>query len=86
MVCKILESIVRENIVNHVKKNKLSSNKQFGFIAGRSTVLQLIQVLDNWTDILDNAGSVDVAYCDFMKAFDKVRLMDAWFINFSYIT
>ena len=55
-----------------MKDNKLFSNKQFGFISGRSTVLQLIQVLDNGTEILDNGGCIDVAYCDFMKAFVKV--------------
>ena len=29
-------------------------------------------MIDNWTEILDDGGCVDVAYCDFMKAFDKV--------------
>ena len=29
-------------------------------------------VLDNWTEILDQGGVIDVIYCDFMKAFDKV--------------
>ena len=29
-------------------------------------------VIDRWTEILDKGGAVDVAYCDFMKAFDKV--------------
>ena len=72
MVCKVLESIIRENIVEHMKLNKLFSDKQFGFISGRSTVLQLIRVIDNWTEILDEGGCIDVAYCDFMKAFDKV--------------
>ena len=37
-----------------------------------STVLQLIHVIDSWTEILDSGGCVDVAYSDFMKAFDKV--------------
>jgi hypothetical protein len=46
--------------------------KQFGFISGRSTVLQLLQVLEKWTEILDKGGCVDTIYCDFMKAFDKV--------------
>ena len=55
-----------------MKSNKLFSNKQFGFISGRSTVLQLIQIIDNWLEILDDSGCVDVAYCDFMKASDKV--------------
>ena len=72
VVCKILESIIRENIVEHMRSNKLFSDKQFGFISGRSTVLQLIRVKDNWTEILDEGGCIDVAYCDFMKAFDKV--------------
>ena len=72
IICKVLESIVRENIVNHMKQNRLFSKKQFGFISGRSTVLQLVQVLDKWIEILDMGGCVDVIYCDFMKAFDKV--------------
>ena len=55
-----------------MRSNKLFSDKQFGFISGRSTVLQLIRVIDNWTEILDEGGCIDVAYCDFMKAFDKV--------------
>ena len=29
-------------------------------------------VLDKWTEILDQGGVIDVIYCDFMKAFDKV--------------
>lgn len=76
--CKLMESILREAIMAHMKRNKLFSSKQFGFISGRSTVLQLIQVLDNWTEALDEGQAIDVIYCDFMKAFDKVphkRLM-----------
>ena len=61
-----------------MKDNKLFSKKQFGFLSGRSIVLQLLKVLDRWTEILDSGGSVDVIYCDFRKAFDTVphrRLM-----------
>ena len=35
-------------------------------------MLQLLKVLDIWTEILDEGGSIDIIYCDFMKAFDKV--------------
>ncbi|XP_042227379.1 uncharacterized protein LOC121869880 [Homarus americanus] len=38
----------------------------------RSTVLQLIRVLDGWTEIIDDRQAVDIVYCDFMKAFDRV--------------
>ena len=72
IVCKILESIVRDQIIDHMVRNNLFSPKQFGFISGRSTTLQLLHVLNIWTEILDQGGELDVVYCDFMKAFDKV--------------
>ena len=72
VVCKIMESIIRDNIITHMEENNLFSDKQFGFIMGRSTTLQLLHVLDIWTEILDQGGTLDVIYCDFMKAFDKV--------------
>ncbi len=50
----------------------LFSNSQFGFIEGRSTILQLLNVLDLWTEMLNKNESIDVVYMDFMKAFDKV--------------
>ena len=67
-----MEKIVRNAIVHHMEVNSLFSKKQFGFIAKRSTVLQLLMVLEDWTDILDHGGEIDVIYMDFMKAFDKV--------------
>ena len=72
VLCKTLESIIRDQIIDHMTKNKLFSDKQFGFIAGRSTTLQLLHVMNIWTEILDLGGALDVVYCDFMKAFDKV--------------
>lgn len=72
IACKLLESIVRDCVISHLKANKLFSNKQFGFISGRSTTLQLLHVLDTWTNILDEGGHLDSIYLDFMKAFDTV--------------
>ena len=72
VVCKLMESLIRERIMEHMKSKQLFSKKQFGFLPGRSTVLQLIRVMDQWTKILEEGDAVDVTYCDFMKAFDKV--------------
>ena len=72
IICKVMEGIVRDKLIEHMKDNNLFSPKQFGFISGRSTVLQLLHVLNIWTEILDQGGCLDVVYCDFMKAFDKV--------------
>ena len=72
IVCKILESLIRDHIMDYFNKNNLFSNKQFGFIKGRSTVLQLLTLLDKWTLSLESGGQIDVIYTDFEKAFDKV--------------
>ena len=72
IACKLLESFIRDALIQYMKDNHLNSRKQFGFLTGRSTVLQLLQVMDKWTEILDRGGCVDVVYCDFQKAFDTV--------------
>ena len=72
ILCKIMESIIRDHVIDHMTTNKLFSDKQFGFISGRSTTLQLLHVVTIWCEILDEGGTIDVIYCDFMKAFDKV--------------
>jgi hypothetical protein len=59
-------------IISHFSQNNLFSNRQFGFIKGRSTVLQLLRTLDQWTEQLEIGGQIDAIYIDFEKAFDKV--------------
>ena len=70
IICKCMEQCVKDHIVNHVIMNKLFSTQQFGFTKGRSTVLQLLHVIDSWTKALDKGESVDIVYLHFMKAFD----------------
>ena len=72
IICKILESIIRDHVMNYFITNKLFSSKQFGFIQARSTVLQLVNIMDKWTQCLESGGQIDVIYTDFEKAFDKV--------------
>ena len=69
---KVQESILRDDIIAHMNANGLISKRQFGFLSGRSTILQLLHVMDEWTEILVAGGTIDVCYMDFMKAFDKV--------------
>ena len=52
--------------------NCLFSERQFGFMKGRSTVTQLLTVLDKWTRLLDGGEGQIVVYTDLEKAFDKV--------------
>ena len=63
---EIMESLVRDVMIAHMNRNNLLSNRQYGFIRGRSTTLQLLK----GTEILDRGGELDVIYLDFMKAFN----------------
>jgi len=71
-VCKVIESLLRDHLMNQFLKNNYFSNKQYGFIKGISTVTQLLNIMDKWTEYLEIRGQVDVIYTDLEKAFDKV--------------
>ena len=76
--CKILESILRDSIMDYLTENSLITPEQHGFLIGRSTFTQLIETLEKWTSMLDHNDNIDILYCDFKKAFDTVphhRLM-----------
>ena len=76
LVLDRLECVARVNCL--VMINNLFSSQHYGFIKGRSTALQLLHVMDVWTNAIDKGDSVDTVYLDFTKAFDKVphnRLM-----------
>lgn len=70
--CKLFEKIIRNALLQHMAENKFMTDCQHGFVKGRSCTTQLLQVLDRWTAILDQGGSVDSIYLDFAKAFDTV--------------
>ena len=79
-----MEAIVRDKILSYFKVNMLFTDKQFGFIKCRSTTLQ---ILDKWTECLEDGGQVDVIYTDLEKAFDKIphrRLISKYCIVTAY--
>ncbi|CAC5406566.1 unnamed protein product [Mytilus coruscus] len=72
VVCKICESIIRDNIMKYILMNNLFTSSQYGFRPGRSCVTQLVEILDEWSDLIDNGFPLDSIYLDFFKAFDTV--------------
>ena len=72
IVCKMMEAIIRDHIIEHMKKELLFSKRQYGFINGRSTSIQLLKILEVWTAALEEGFDIDVIFMDFRKAFDKV--------------
>ena len=72
IVCKVLESIIRESIIEHMTCNNLISNTQHGFLPKMSCVSQLLISMEFWTDEIQKGNPVDVLYVDFKKVFDRV--------------
>ena len=70
--CKVLESLIRDEIVRHLLENDLLCDEQHGFVPGRSCVTQLLTVMEEWTQMIDIGTPIDVIYLDFKKAFDSV--------------
>ena len=71
LVSKVLERCIYNRLIEHIGE-KLH-HLQFGFLKGKSTTSQLLQVLHDIGNKLDNKCQVDTLYLDFAKAFDKVN-------------
>ena len=72
VVCKMLESIIKDELFRHFDLNNLFTAYQHGFRPGYSCVTQLINVMEDWTHAIECGKSVDVIYLDYSKAFDRV--------------
>ena len=71
-VSKVMERLIKKEILSHLTRNKLISEHQHGFVTKKSCQTNLIETLDDWTSELDEGRVVDAIYLDFEKAFDSV--------------
>jgi hypothetical protein len=79
VLCKVMERIIRDKMVEYLEKNELLSAHQHGFTRKRSCLTNLLETFEEWTQALDAGYGVDVVYLDYRKAFDTVptkRLME----------
>ena len=70
--CKLLESILRDKMMDHLLTNDLLKSSQHGFIPGRSCCTNLLEFMEKATAVIDSGKPFDVVFLDFAKAFDKV--------------
>ena len=71
-ICKLLETIMRDHMMDFLIKHKLINPSQHGFLKAKSCLTNLFCVLEEITKWVDDGSPVDVIYFDFHKAFDKV--------------
>ena len=72
VVCKILESFIREAVLDFVTSTNQLNENQHGFLPGKGCHTNLIETFDDITESLDKKVPMDVVYVDFSKAFDTV--------------
>ena len=69
---KILERVIRPQLLDFMFRNNLVPRDQHGFIPKRSTVTNLFECMDVWTSNFDKRLSTDIIYLDYSKCFDTV--------------
>ena len=69
---KVMESIIRDEIVDHLSTAKLINGTQHGFMKNKSCATNLLEFLERITSEHDRGNATDIIYLDFSKAFDKV--------------
>ena len=72
VICKVLETIIRDHMMDFLIKHKLINPSQHGFLKARSCLTNLLCFFEEITKWVDEGSPVDVIYLDFQKAFDKV--------------
>jgi Reverse transcriptase (RNA-dependent DNA polymerase) len=70
--CKLLESIINDKILHHLKRKNLIRSSQHGFLPGRSCTSNLLAFLEKATAAVESSRSFEAIFLDFAKAFDKV--------------
>ena len=72
VICKLLETLIRDHMVEFLVKHKLINTSQHGFLKARSCLTNHLCFFEEVTKWVDDGSPVDVVYLDFQKAFDKV--------------
>ena len=72
IICKIIESIIKDDLMSYVCNNNIITSLQHGFLPGRSFQSNLLIMLNCLTEAIDRGIITDVIYLDFAKAFDSV--------------
>lgn len=91
-ICKVMESLIVDELSVYLLRNNLISVYQHGFIKNRFSCTQLIDSLDEWTKALNDKKQVDVIHIDFVKAFDSIchrkllMKLESFGINYELLT
>ena len=70
--CKVMESVIHEQIISYLCEHDLISKEQHGFLKNKSTGTNLLSCLQDWQLSIKHRKLIDIVYLDFKKAFDSL--------------
>ena len=72
VICKLLERLIKDHMVEFLVRHKLLNPSQHGFLKARFCLTNMLCFFEEITKWIDEGSPVDIIYLDFQKAFDKV--------------
>ena len=72
ILSKLLEKAVHSQLINHLEKEKLLTERQFGYRRNKSTNMATTLLLDNIRKHVDKGHLVGATFIDLSKAFDTI--------------
>ena len=71
-MCKLMESVIKDQLVQYLSDNYLISPNQHAFLVNHSTTTNLLECVHDWMLSLQDHRSTDVIYVDISRAFDSI--------------
>ena len=72
VICKLLERLIKDHMVDFLVRHKLLNSSQHGFLKVGSCLTNLLCFFEEIIKWIDEGSPVDIIFLDFQKAFDKV--------------
>jgi len=72
VMCKLMESIIKDQLLQYLLNSNLINKDQHAFIKKHSTAGNLLECTNDWGLKLNLKRCVDVIYIDYKKAFDSI--------------